>query len=261
MTSYHFFQSLWHSFYDADFYREIGQRGQGWGLLHLFLVLSLFWIPQLIHLQQDFVNEIGAEAEQFFQQVPAIVISDGTVLINEPMPYRIQVYNPVENDTLIVVIDTSGTYTDPDQLNAKLLLTKHELIVKQSESETQRYNLQEIETFIINEHRMREWFKAFQTWFAVFMYPFLVFASYIFRLAEAFLLAWGAHLWVKPDMLAYRTLVRLMIVSLTPVIIIKTLLSVVGIPPVFWLMFPITVGYYLFALRANLEAPPQSANP
>jgi hypothetical protein len=197
----------------------------------------------------------GDNGEALIRQIPAITITKGVASADVETPYFIK--DP-KSGKVLAIIDFTGQYTSPESTSAVVLLTRHELISKQSGGETRAYSLSGVDSFHIDQARLRRWIQLFLTWFVVFIAPWLIAFTYVFRMIQALIyaavgVAFANSFRVK---LTYSALLRLTCVALTPVVFITTLAEFlplhIGFPRFWTWMFHVVIAlFYLgFAVKA-----------
>ncbi len=255
MKQYTIIHPLYMAFYSKSLYRDVAANWPTWlSFLYLLSLLTLCWIPGTIRLDSDISDFVDNDAPKFVNQVPAINISKGEASIAEPQPYTIK--DPDKGDP-IMIIDTTGQVASLDNSKAIVLLTKTQLILKDRLQGNRILNLSEFGDMTIDKTQVYDWLEAFSEWFAILLYPFAVLFSFAFRSAQAALYALLGTLFSRTLSIGsnYRVMLRLAPISLTPVIILNTLVIFFRIPvPAPWLTNAlIAAGYLVFAVRANLS--------
>ena len=254
MKQYNYINSLLYSFYSKSFYQHVARNWKGLRLSYLLFILCLFWIPETSRIHSEVSEFLSAEAPKYVKQVPLITISQGNVSIKEQTPYIIN--TPGEN-TPFAIIDTSGQTTSLDKSSALILLTKSQLIIKNSSSESRALDLKGIDHLIIDQKALNEWIETFDTVLPVILFPFVLFFSFLYHVIQVLLIAGIGTLFAKRFQaeLDFKALIRLAAVSFTPAIILQTIHAILDIP------FPysapisliITVGYLYYAVGSNSE--------
>jgi len=206
----------------------------------------------MIRLDSDIAEYIDNDAPQYVGQLPDITIAKGQASINAPQPYIIK--DP-DNGDPVMIIDTTGQVTSLDNSKAFILLTKNRLITHDGGKETRSLDLSEVGDATLNKTLIYDWLESFKEWFAIVLYPFAVLASFTFRSLQVFIYALAGSVLLHSFKvgLNYRLLMRLGAVSLTPVIIVNTLIIFFRIDvPLPWLLNAlIAAGYLIFAVRST----------
>ena len=258
-----YFHALWQSFFSRALYVDVAKRWRGIGFLYLLLIVILSWLPDLVKMQVGMQDMRGEEAEGLIRQVPAINITDGVASADVDTPYFIK--DP-KDGKVMAIIDFTGKYSTLDDTSAVFLLTRREVVTKQSGKETRIYSLSGVKHFALDQARVRRWLHLFATFAVVFIAPFVIGFTYAFRIVQALIyaalgLAFASSFRVK---LTYPTLLRMTCVALTPLVIITTLTGLLPLHHVFprplvWLFhLAIAVGYVGFAVKACAEGPAES---
>lgn len=254
MRKHNLLQPLFLSFYSKSLYQDVGRRWSSTTFLYLLLLLALVWIPSMFKLQQELGRWIQQEAPALVSQIPTITITNGEVSTDVETPYFIR---EPEKDTVLAIIDLTGEYTSLDDSDARVLLTKDTFFMKKDERETRTYDLSGIEKFAVDENRVAGWLELLATWLPVLLYPFAVLFSFLYRIVQALLYAAIGLLFAKAlkASLGYAALLRLAVVSITPVILLSTAGELAGVTiPSWWLLaFIVAMAYLFFAIKANTE--------
>jgi len=166
-----FFSFFWQSISDFDFYKKVINFKAA--IIFKYLLILLFIASILISLGVsrkvgEFVNETGDWA---IMNLPVIIITDGIVSVDAQMPFEIK------KENFEIIIDTTGqTISIDESVKQGLLLTKHKLIYKQSETQTNAYELSKIKTLILDKDTINRWKKnAFRVSF-----PLIFIACFIY---------------------------------------------------------------------------------
>ncbi len=250
MKRYSYLHALILSFFSKSFYQDVGRHWRGAGLLYIFLLLLLVWVPSVIRMQIGFSRFANQEAPRFTQQIPRITIRKGEVSTDVATPYVIK----ADDGAPVVIIDTSGQYQSLDDTPAYILLTKNKLIAR-DERQTRVYDLSTVESFDFDRTRAESWLQTARTWIVPVIFPLGVLFSFIFRAIQILIYAAVGLLFARmmDANLSYQTLMRLAAVALTPVLLLNLLFEFVPLRiPGWWLIGTgIGLGYLFFAVRAN----------
>ncbi len=258
MRQYGVFSPLLLSFFSKSLYRDVAKNWKGVGFLYLLLLLALTWIPVMMHFHNNLSDGISREAPKIVNQIPKITITKGEVSIDAPVPYYI--IDPQSGEQ-IVAIDTSGQITSIDQTKAFALLTKNNLIIRQQHrGETRIFDLSAIQNLTLDRDSVMGWMQAFKKWFALVAYPFALGASFVFRIIQVLIYALIGMLFasILKTTLDYAALVRLSVISITPVVLLNTLRRLLDVHvPLTWLIsFVIAMVYLFMAVKANSGTEP-----
>jgi hypothetical protein len=254
MRRYSIFHPLVLSFFSKSLYRDVAKNWRGTGLLYLFLVLALFWIPTIIKGQIGISNWVDGDSKEITKQIPAITISNGKVSTDVPTPHFIK--DP-KTGTDIAIIDTTGAYQTLENSDAKLLLTKSKLIMNKSAMETQTYDLSSVQSFYVDRSRVEGWLVLLKRWFVPVLYPLALIFSFIFRAIQLLIYALIGLLFARilQANLDYKTLMRLAAIAITPVLILNLLFEFVPVHIPRWSLLGIVIAlaYLFFAVKVNAE--------
>ncbi len=242
------------SFYSKSLYQEVGRNWKGLSFIYLLLLLALSWIFGIIQIHYGVSDYITNTAPGIVEQVPLISISDGEVSIDASEPYFI---TDPESGTLLIIIDTTGQITSLDDIEAMLLLTKTKVIVEMGAAETRMYDLSEVDEFYIDQRRINSFLEVLKDWLAIVLYPFAVLLSFLYRIIQVLIYAAIGIVFTKRfnASLNYQTLISLAIISITPVIVLDTIISLLNVPIPFWrlICFLIAMGFLFYAVKVNSE--------
>jgi len=244
-------QAIYMSFFSKSLYKDVGANWRGIAFVYLFLLMALMWIPLMFKLQSGLNSFIADEAPKIIRQVPKINISKGEANTDVNMPYFIK----DTNGKPLIAIDTTGQINSLEGAEFNALLTKTKFIVRKSKVETRTFELSSIDGIVIDQSMIYGWADIIREWAIIFLYPFALFFSYIYRIVLALLYAAIGILfvkWLKID-LKYNALVSLAIISMTPVIIINTIYNYTDERIPFWfpICFIISMCYLYFAVKSN----------
>jgi len=118
-------------------------------------------------------------------------------------------------------------------------------------------HLQDFDQFVFDQAMLNEWLEIARGWLAPVVYVVCVLGAYIFRMLQALIYACIglAFASMRRTTLPYPALMRLSVMSVTPGIIIETVLDTVGIiiPYGFLLYFLIAMGFLAFGVGACAE--------
>jgi len=247
------------SFFSKELYRDVALNWKGVGAVlgYLLLLLAVCWIPAMVEMHIGFANFVDNEAPKLVEQVPEIKITDGQVSIEQPQPYYIN--DPDSNDVL-AIIDTTATITSLEDPNAMCLLTKNNIMWRESELEIRTIDLPEVKNFVLNSERIMGWLHTAGKFLVIIIYPFALLGSYLYRIVQALIYAAIGLLFAKwcKIVLPYLALLRLAIVAVTPCIIVSTVFSVADVYlPYGWLFYLlVALGYLFYAVNACSQTPP-----
>ena len=242
------------SFFSKALYADVGLSWKGTGFAYLALLLAACWIPKIVKIHwaaSDFINN---EAPAVVEQVPEITITNGEVSIEEPQPYYIR---EPEHDSVLAIIDTTGTIQSLEDANTICLLTRTHLIWRQSNVETRTFDLSKVENFVVDGNRIMGWLHTARHVIVPIVYPFAFLGSYVYRIVQALIYAAIGLLFASLCKVAlpYPTLLRLAVVAVTPCIIVGTVLGLAGVhlPYAGLIYLLIALGYLFFGVKAVSE--------
>jgi hypothetical protein len=261
-----YIDALWQSFFSRALYADVAQRWRGLGFLYLLFIVVLGWVPSLVKMQVAMEHARSGSSEALIRQVPAITITDGTASADVETPYFIK--DPSDGK-ILAIIDFTGQYTSLEGTSAALLLTRHNLVTKQSGQEIRSYDLSGVKHFSLDQAHVRRWWSLLLTWLVVLITPFAIGFAYAFRICQALVyaavgMAFASRYRVP---LNYSALLRIACVAVTPVIAVIALTDLLPLPPSFphsllWLMhIVIAIWYIAFGVKACAAEPVEFVPP
>jgi uncharacterized protein DUF1189 len=250
MKRYSFLHAFVLSFFSKSFYQDVARNWRGTGLLYIFILVLLVWIPSAIKMQIGFSRFAAQEAPRFTQQIPRITIRHGEVSTDVATPYFIK----ADDGKPLMIIDTTGQYQNLDDTTAFVLLTKNKLYAR-DERQTRIYDLRGVESFEVDRTRVEGWLQTARTLLVPVIFPLGVAFSFVFRAIQILIYAAVGLLFAQMmnTSLPYQTLMRLTAVALTPIVVLNLILEFLPFRiPGWWLIgIVIGLGYLFFAVKAN----------
>lgn len=266
MKQYSLFHVPAWSFFSKDLYLDACFRWKGTGFGYLLFLLTICWIPPIAMLHMGLSGFVVNEAPKVVSQIPTVTIADGKASIAEPQPYYIR--DP-DSGANMVVIDTTGTITSPDDAKAFALITQTHAILKKSELETRTFSFRDVGNFTLSQEKINGWLDTARKFAAPVCYVVALLGSFINRIVQLLIYACIGMIfaaWCRSTR-TYGQLLRLSVLAVTPCIIIKTIITVlqVRLPFAGLFYFAIAMGYLLFGVMAcaahEKNFPPASAQP
>jgi len=242
---------LFMSFFSRSLYQDVAENWKGICIPYLLSLLALCTIPGVMKLNSDLSAYLAQTAPAIVRQVPVITVTKGKLSIDKPEPYIIK---DEKTGAPVIIIDTTGRTNSLEGSPAVMLIKQTEILVRKDGAEAKRFELDGIEKLVVDRRVLYEWMDAMEESFVFVLYPFAVLFSFIYHFLEVLLFA-GIGLLVARRLkipLAYKTLVRLAAISVSPSIILGALLAAADlmVPYRFIIGFWISMGYLIFAVRA-----------
>jgi len=227
--------ALYMAFYSRKLYADVGMRWRGLGLTYMLLLVAIFAIPLSLYLINKLNDFYDDQLLYPLTHLPTIVIQDGQVQFDKPMPYF------VKNDKgdIIAAVDTTGqikTITNKyPQL--RVLITKDKIFYHQpsvaffnseqnakvAQFPVQEQSLKNQENAIISGSDLAgiPGITHLKFIFDIFVYPALT--GFVYSVFACMLLAFAllGQLFAKAIFkheISYSQSARLMMVASTPVI-------------------------------------------
>lgn len=184
-----FFHSFVQSASNPGYYKEVTKSRFLSSLKYFsfFVLLTFtlsFIVPLLLSL--PFIPEAVKEIEKLFPPDLEIKIQNGEVSTNQPEPYYL-----LNENSSVVVIDTTGALTDIPEGRSGVLVTKNKIITRdQSRIEERSYNLSSFkDSLIINKDlvsqivkKLKPFILAVLVVFFIFLYPLIFLSALTFNL-------------------------------------------------------------------------------
>jgi hypothetical protein len=242
------------SFYSSRFYRHVANSWRPVAMAYLLGVLALCWLPTLIKMHWLITQGIRGIQADVLPQIPILRFENGEFMTPQAKPYILTFGTakvPVD-----IIIDTTGHYKSLDGQKAFMLVTKNQLLIRQRTGETRSYDVSKSGTrsFVISPEGIKRVLRPLKYWALSALYLGLFFASFLKRLIQSFFMALFGLILVSIMKLELDlgALLSLAIVSMTPAMVLETLVSLYGKPLHWiWLLWPgLILGYFLFALNA-----------
>jgi hypothetical protein len=254
MRRYTIIHPLYMSFFSKSLYKDVAKNWSGFCLWYLLSLLTLCLIPQVMTVQSDLNAYLNTEAPKIVRQFPTVTIRKGTASTEEPQPYFIR---DEKTGKPLMIIDTTGGISTLKGTTASILLTGKSLIVRKDANETRTFDLSTVDNFTVGKTDLYNLMDMLEDWFAVMIFPFALLFSFIFHSIEVLIYAAAAALFLRrsSSSLPFRALFRLAVISITPVMIVGTVLFMAGVEVPYWWLFSfmLVMIYLYFAVRVSLE--------
>jgi hypothetical protein len=205
-------------------------------------------------LQTDLTDYLNTQAPAIVRQFPTVTIKKGQASINEPQPYFIR---DKKTGRPLMIIDTTGGISTLKGTTASILVTKKSIIVRKDANETRSFDLTGVDNYTIDKTDIYNLIDSLEGWFAVMIFPFALFISFVFHSVEALIYAMIGTLFLRQShfSLPFRSLFRLAVISITPAMVTGTVLLIAGMDIPYWwtLSFMVSLSYLYYAVRASSE--------
>jgi hypothetical protein len=239
------------SFYSKSLYKDVAKNWTGLCLLYLLSLVALCLIPEVMTIQSDLSGYLNTEAPKIIRQFPTITVTKGTASVDQQQPFYIR---DEKTGQPIIIIDTTGRVTTLNGSPASILVGKEAVIVRRDNGDTRSFDLSGIDRVTVDKTALYNLTDTIDEWFAFMIYPFALFISFLLHAAEVFFYAAVGVLFLRLSRasMPFRILVRLAAVSITPVMIVSTVLFVAGQNVPYWWLFSFaaSMGYLFYAIRA-----------
>jgi hypothetical protein len=253
MKHYSHITALPLSFFSGRLYQDVGQNWRGIGAMYLLLLAFVTWLPYAYLGNKVVQFFVDATAPAIVAQIPAIDLVQGKLSTEQAQPYFIK---DTTTGKTVVIIDTTGRYTNLDHTPAMILITQDQIIDKLNNTKVKSHSLAQIkEEYHFNQQKINAsllWLKQY-FWLISLLIGTLCF--FILRLVQTLLCAIvgliiaNAHKRLHP----FSRIMRLAAVAITPVAVLSVLLELFHIH--FFLQglvkVIIALAYLYFAITAN----------
>ncbi len=252
MIRYNYFQALVMSFYSKDLYRDVKENWGGHAILYLLLLLAITWLPITYFMQKGINDHFPGVLDVVFGQMPEVNIKNGIVQTPENRPYF---FTDPDNKQIFGIIDTSGKFNTIDKSKAVILVTKNQFITSNNHNEVKTYNISpSLNLHIVPDvykKTLAEWFR----WVWVLIFPLFIIFSFVWRLLQGLFYAIFGKIFavISGQDIGYLKIFVLTLISITPTIILQTILGIFNISfPFQWFFnFVLAIGYLIFAIRST----------
>jgi len=253
--------ALIQSFYSGAFYRHVAKRWRPVSLAYLAFVLALCWMPAFLKMNWVIMKSLRHMQTDVLPKIPVVRYENGEVATPEAKPYFMSFGSakvPVD-----VIIDTTGQVKSLEGRSAFMLVTKKQVFIRQRTGETRMYDLSKssAKSFVFSPERIEKALHPLKYWALGALYLGIFIASFLKRLIQAFFIALlglvlASIMKLELDLGA---LLSLAIVSMTPAMVLETLIDLTGRPVHFVWLFgaALILGYFFFALNAASDQAPE----
>ncbi|MEM6446576.1 MAG: DUF1189 family protein [Cyanobacteria bacterium P01_D01_bin.123] len=250
-----FYRAFFLSFFSQSLYREVAKFWRGTGFTYLFILQAICLLAIIFRLNADVGKFVRAELPPILAQIPTITVENGVASTPEDKAYSI-VY-PKDN-ALLAVIDTTGSITSLDETESDILVTREEVMVRNSSFETRSLSFQGIDSARVDRSSIDGFISIFQSVLPYIIYPFSVIWYFLYRIVQVLIYASIGYVTSRGQepTLSYATIVRMVSVAVTPVLLFEAALRLIGLAfPPYWgfLGIFVVLGYVYFAVQAQAE--------
>ena len=190
------------------------------------------------------------------QDFPPITIKDGVVSSPVDQPYYMKDKRPARPSRCST---RPAQITSLDQAdNADILLTENKFTIATTAIRDRRKtDFSKVKNFYVDRTIVTNWVDVGARWFAVIAVPICFFFTFLYRLVQSLLYAAIGLIWNNSfnAKLSYAGMMRLSCVAVTPVILLETVLTMLGVHVPFWgtICGLIAMIYLAIAVKANAQ--------
>lgn len=258
MPKYKGFQALYMSFFSADLYRDVAQNWRGVGYLYLFLTFTCVWLILSVLVQFECNRFIQANSQVVVEKWPTLTLKDGKATIDKESPYIIQ-----SND-LTVVFDMGNHPTFPENKQGVLVTATDARSHDSKGEEKPILDFSKQSDNVVDQKTIQQWINSVKVFVGIvlvvagaFVFPWILIQGLIY--AGIGCVAASA-MNVK---LEFAQVLRITSVAFTPALLLDVIIHACMLKP-FWALWivvwiALVVGYVIFGVRVNKEAPATEA--
>ena len=251
MSQYNVLQAIGMSFYSKKLYRDVATNWGGKAFAYLLLLVALASTFITYEVQITLNQFYRNYSARLFNQIPVITVENGKLKTPEKRPYVI--VEPESNNP-IAIIDTSGQYTNLDNTKAAILVTEDQIITH-NKNETKIVKFSETINGTLDPEVINTTIGKFVGYSWIILFIVIVLFSYVYRIIQALIYSLFGKLFAsigKYD-LSYGQIMQIALVSITPVIVVGTILDFFIIHfPLQWLgYFILAMSYLFYGITAN----------
>ena len=197
-------------------------------------------------------------------KLPTINFKSGVASTKATTPYYIK--DAVSKKTFII-IDTNNKIRDFYQSKATILIQKRSISIRDSVGKIEQYHYPKQMTMDIGPKQIQTFLHRSNKWLSPLLFVIILFGgliiSYAYRAVQILIYALIGKLFcaILKRELFYESLMSLAIISVTPAIIISTILLIFNISyPFEWLSyFLLSMVYLFFIIKANPKKVPETS--
>ncbi|HUT34494.1 MAG TPA: DUF1189 family protein [Planctomycetota bacterium] len=244
------------AFYSKALYRDVARNWRGSGVLYPLMLLAVCCVPVVVVAQLRAFTPLAARLAPIAEQLPTITISLGEVSVEATQPY---VVKDARTGKAVVILDTTGQTTSLAGTEAKFLLTKTKLFIRQGADDVAAHDASDLPFRRVDREVAAGWLWWLKGPLALLLYPVLLLLSYVYVLAQDTVCGGFGLLVVRNRrwQFDYQTVMRLTGVAATPAVVAATVALVAGLsaPLLVWVIgcFALTMAYLCFAIQATTE--------
>jgi hypothetical protein len=252
MKQYNLLQAIYMSFYSRKLYQDVAMNWGGKSFLYLLLILALSWIVSVCQIQQHLTVGFNQLTNEIVTQIPVLTINKGILSTPENHPYIITDPDSHEN---IAIIDTSGKYTNLQQVKTGILITKTEIISQSHPNESKIDKIPKELTITLVPQTIHHYLQSYIGYSWIFLFIILVLASYVYRIIQALLYAVIGKIFsiIANVPITYFQVIQITMVAVTPVIIIASVIDAldIKIQHNMLLCFTLAILYMFYGIIVN----------
>jgi hypothetical protein len=271
-------QAPFYSFWSKSFYIDVAKNWGGVAYAYLFVLLCFTWLFMSTKIEMEFSYKADHVLKPVIEQLPLMTIKKGILSIDRPSPYTIKGADGVA----FITFDTRDNPMKPAEAPGIFLVEKNTAIFKPSEAdkllgveskEPQLYKranpdqnmdlFSNVDQAVIDQKSVNQVITTFKRSLAIGVFLVALPLGFILCMVQSLLYGLLAMAIASANQIniSYGAAVRLSVVAMTPVLLVDSLLKLRNLNSIFWgpIALFITVGYIMFAIRANIDEPSQKS--
>jgi len=254
MAQYKTWQAPVLGFFSTWFYRDVALNWKGGGLLYLLVMVALSCTVACVKTGQQLNGFVGSSGEDWAQQMPTFTITNGKLSIDKPVPYVLP-----EGGDAEVIIDPTGETQNLDNTGAWLLVSDHDILMKDRSSKSQQVimDFSKVRDFRLDSNDIRNLLK-----FSILVVPLIsylitvpfVYGGHIIQMLVYAVIGLLVSKFINAP-IGFSALLRISAVAVGCVIILDTIVQLTMVDIPFWRFMRVVIaGFYVaFGVGANLS--------
>lgn len=235
------------SFFSRAVYRDAAIRWRGRGLVYLLFTTAVMLLPDMVATQMALRRVASEVLPQVLPQLPRLTIDNGVASTDPPGEHVIR--DP-RNGHAMVILDTTVPSRPLVDADARLLITRDQMVMRDRDGNTQAQPLADIDGVVVDAAWVMTMLQAVK----VLAVPTTVFLFYFWHLLMALTLAMMGRMYTArlPAQLKPAVCMRLAVLALTPAVVVGSVLRVMDLQLQGWFFVSTmaSVAYMLFGIHA-----------
>lgn len=220
------------SFYDFNIYREAALSWKGTNLFYLLVLVAVCWLPTAIRLHLAFNDFVEKDGPEIIRQIPEIRFKDGKAFSSSDGPVYIK--NPSSGEVIGLIDTGNTTNVSSEKQEVIFILNRETLTVRNGPEASQTWSVSQLgaDGATLDKSMLEDWLSFSGRFFAMILFPFAVFVTFVFRMLQIFIYALMIFLisvFTRAE-LKFENTFRLATIAITPGLLFKAVLDASGLP-------------------------------